>query len=229
VTAQTDFGPDDICRGQQHYKDGGLARAHVGCTFHGFDVPVAPAPDQNDEPEDRWWLSSDSDRVIASSAADAVAMFANAADAALAVSRVNAHAALTARAEHAETEVERLRGQLRSANQDVARRTRERRDLVAERDAARAELARTAAQADRFAKRLGDAARAELAAANTTDLPTVTRVDEHTLRIGRVEYLASGPAALRRRIAVHHLALAAFLDEEAARLAQEAPTTKDEE
>ena len=204
-------------------------------------MPVAPAPDQDDEPE-QWRVGEhygihvyevgevwNHDEVDVGEKADdrPVATFHRPADAALAVERVNAHAALTARAEQAEAEVARLRDEVADEMRwhDRARRSKD--ILKAERNAARSER---------------DAARAELAAANTTDGLGLPDIDAHRVQVwldgdlllasydgiqcdsvqARGTY--SGPRSLRE-IAATSIALA----NARARLAQEAPTTKDGE
>lgn len=192
-----------------------------------------------------------------------VATFHRPADAALAVSRVNAHAALTARAEQAEAEVERLQSvgerwewkweqadKRAMADRDERARLaillkRDRRALArvkANRDEARAEARRKAGVAMYAAEQViefgkaateaqaeRDAARAELAAAGTTDgLPGVgSDIDALAAAIYSAAYgidYAVHPWAwtnLDPRHKPKYFALA--------RLAQEAPTTKDDD
>jgi len=199
-------------------------------------VPVAPAPDQDDEPvwrvggnynlhayaDEPWDVDPTKDRPVAT--------FHRPADAALSVSRVNAHAALTARAEHAEAEVQRLRREsdeaIRRGDEAMvmAGNLREQRDRARETGRSAADHA-LACEAER------DAARAELAATGTTGDLGQPEVDSDIDALAAAIYSAAygidyavHPWAwtnLSPRHKPKYLALA--------RLAQEAPTTKDEE
>lgn len=185
-------------------------------------------PDQPTEHED-WWVSADSDRVVASGSADAVAMFASPEDAARAVADHQDAPALRA-------EVQRLTRlcddysdnlatrdrELTATSAGVARLTDIKAALTRQRDNLIGQVkARTAER---------DVARAELDAAHNTDGPGLPQVierfdgivecDEQDFAVGLLQ-----PDALRRD-ALQSLALAAYI--ERARLADEA-TTDDKE
>jgi len=110
----------------------------------------APAPDQDGDPAALLWrvggnynLHSYADEPwdVDPSKDRPVATFHRPADAALAVSRVNAHAALTARAEHAEAEMQRLAAEVEDWKHSRKGWKLDAEQYKAERDAARAELA----------------------------------------------------------------------------------------
>lgn len=180
-------------------------------------TPVAPAPDQDDEPglpwrvggnyglhayaDESWDVDTTKDRPVAT--------FHRPADAALAVSRVNAHAALTARAEQAEAEVHRLRVGRDEDDKEIN-------DLTDQAEALRAER---------------DAARAELAAANTTDGLALSDLPEPPpLLAVRMDL---SPHENTTRLVDTLVAQTRYADDLVrrlrARLAQEAPTTKDDD